>query len=88
MYVGCGAKSALLSALALQVRISYIMKTKRCFHNRMDGAKYAPFIRTRVASSDKLYYENKSSFHNRMDGLKNSPFIFTCVASSDKLYYL
>ena len=27
--------------LALQVQISYIMKTKGCFHNRMDGLKAA-----------------------------------------------
>ena len=37
-------------------------ENKRCFHNRIDGAKNAPFILTCVASSDKIYYENKKMF--------------------------
>jgi len=31
----------MVSWTLLQVQISYIMKTKGCFHNRMDGLKAA-----------------------------------------------
>ena len=52
----------------------------------MDGLKNSPFIFTCFASSDKLYYENKSSFHNRMDGLKTA--LLSSLALQVRISYI
>ena len=51
------------------------------------GAKGAPFIRSEVLASDKLYYRKQMQLSIIEYGAKGAPFIRSEVLASDKLYY-